>query len=144
KTAADLAPEGPGARRHRAAPHLGAIVGEMDDVAAERFAVHTGRIDRARHGADRGAGNRNRPHAQLVERLEHRDMGKPARTTGPERQRDAFHQAPAAQANDHAVAANGRTISALEAACPLVAVPSRTRPAMPCKIAAIRKKLYAK
>ena len=38
---------------------------------------------------------------------------------------------PASRANDQAVAASGRTISALAGAYSLVAVPSRTRPTMP-------------
>ena len=40
-----------------------------------------------------------------------------------------------------AVAASGRIISALAGAWSLVAVPSRTRPIIPCRIAAMRKKL---
>ena len=45
------------------------------------------------------------------------------------------------RANSQAFSANGRIISALAGANSLVAVPSRTRPMMPCKMAAIRKKL---
>ena len=40
-----------------------------------------------------------------------------------------------------AFAASGRTSGAMAAAFSLVAVPSRTRPTMPCRIAASRKKL---
>ena len=141
KSPPNMSADGAGARQHQAAPHLGAIVGEVDDVATDRLAAHAGRVDGARHGADRGARDRDRPDAQFVERLEHRDMGKPARAAAAEREREALHQAPAARANDHAVAASGRTIRARAAACSLVAVPSRTRPAMPCRIAAMRKKL---
>src|SRR5262249_2957032 len=118
----------------------GGVGGKATDVAADRLPAHPRAIERAGHGADRGARNCNGPDAQLVERLEHRDMRESARAAGTERKRQAFHQAPA-PANDHATVASGRTMSALAAACSLVAVPSRTRPAMPCRIAAIRKKL---
>ena len=47
----------------------------------------------------------------------------------------------ASRANSQALSASGRTISALAGANSDVAVPSRTRPMMPCKIAAMRKKL---
>ena len=50
-------------------------------------------------------------------------------------------RAPACRANSHALSASGRIISALAGANSLVAVPSRTRPMMPCKMAAMRKKL---
>src|SRR6185437_8981027 len=50
-------------------------------------------------------------------------------------------RAPASRANSHALSASGRIISALAGANSLVAVPSRTRPMMPCKMAAMRKKL---
>ena len=49
--------------------------------------------------------------------------------------------APVLTANSQAFAASGRTSVALAAATALVAVPSRTRPTMPCRIAAMRKKL---
>ena len=47
----------------------------------------------------------------------------------------------ACRANSHALVASGRIISALAGANSDVAVPSRTRPIMPCKMAAMRKKL---
>src|SRR5690606_10168024 len=49
--------------------------------------------------------------------------------------------APARRAKRIAVSASGRTASARAAACWFAAVPSRTRPTMPCTIAASRKKL---
>src|ERR1700722_11229336 len=50
-------------------------------------------------------------------------------------------RAPASLANSQALSASGRIISALAGANSDVAVPSRTRPIMPCKMAAMRKKL---
>jgi len=50
-------------------------------------------------------------------------------------------QEPAACANSQALAASGCTICARAGAFALAAVPSRTRPMMPCRIAASRKKL---
>ena len=47
------------------------------------------RIGRADDGADRGAGNGDRPKLHLVERLEHRDMREAARPAPAERKRDA-------------------------------------------------------
>src|SRR5260370_1000265 len=77
---------------------------------------------------------------ELVERRDHGDMGEPARPAAAEREREGLH-APASCANRHAVAASGATMAALAGAYSLVAVPSRTRPTMPWKIAARRKKL---
>ena len=113
----------------------------MDGVAAHLAAAHAGGIARADDGADRGAGDGDGLHAHLVERLGHDDMGEAARPAAAERQRDGLHLAPASRAKRQAVSASGRTICALAGACSLVAVPSRTRPAMPCRIAAMRKKL---
>ena len=113
----------------------------MDGVAAHLAAAHAGGIARADERADRGAGDGDRLDAHLVERLGHDDMGEAARPAAAERQRHGFHFAPASRAKRQAVSASGRTICALAAACSLVAVPSRTRPAMPCRIAAMRKKL---
>src|SRR5262249_8918630 len=97
--------------------------------------------------ADRTAGDRDRPHADLVERLHDGDVGKPARAAAAERKRQRLrraaprHLAPAARANSHAFAAIGRTICARVGANSLVAVPSRSRPTMPWMIAVMRKKL---
>src|SRR5579883_967285 len=111
----------------------------MTDISA----AHSRRIGRADEGADRCAGNGCRLHTHVVERLEYRDVGEPTRTTAPERQREAPH-APAWRAKSQALAASGATSAALAAANVLVAVPSRTRPAIPWRMAAMRKKLYAK
>src|SRR4029079_5517535 len=112
--------------------------------AAHLAAAHTGSIAGPDDGPDRGAGDRHRLDAHLTERLGDDDMGKPPRTAAAKRQRDGFHLAPASRAKRQAVSASGRTICALAGACSLVAVPSRTRPAMPCRIAAMGKKLYAR
>ncbi len=117
-----------------------AIMRQRDDVAADVLAAHAGGISRANQRADRGAGDSGGFYAQIVERLDHRDMRQPARAAAAERERKRLH-APACRANSQALAASGRTNSALAAAKALVAVPSRTRPAMPCRIAARRKKL---
>src|SRR5262249_31133772 len=134
------------ARRHHAAQHLAAIMCEPDQVAPHGPATQAGRIAGPDHRADRGARDRGRLHAHLIERLDDRDVRKPARAAGAERQRKALcfpsrHVAPAWRANSQAVAASGRTIWARAGAFSLVAVPSRTRPTMPCRIAARRKKL---
>ncbi len=50
--------------------------------------------------------------------------------------------APARSAKYHARCASGRTASAFDAAFALAAVPSRTRPTMPWRMPAMRKKLY--
>ena len=50
-------------------------------------ARHAGGIVRADHGADRGAGDRGRTYAQLVEHFEHRDMGDAAGAAAAERDR---------------------------------------------------------
>ena len=118
-----------GACGHDPAPYLGRIVGEAEHVVAQRPAGHAGGIGRAGDRADRGAGDRRRHEPELVERLEHGDVGEPAGAAGPEREGEALHRA--SQANAQAVAASGRTIAALAGACSLVAVPSRTRPTMP-------------
>ena len=60
-----------------------------------------------------------------------------------ESERKALHAAVSC-ANCQALAASGRTMAAMPIAFSLVAVPSRTRPAMPCRMAAMRKKLYAR
>ena len=123
------------------AEQSGAIPRQRRDMCADLLAAHAGGIGRAEKGADRGAGNRNRTDAHVVERFHHRDMRQPARAAAAERQSYGFHRAPASCAKRHAVAASGRIMSALAGAWSLVAVPSRTRPMMPCRIAAIRKKL---
>jgi hypothetical protein len=56
------------------------------------------------------------------------------------REREALHDGPASRANAHALSASGCTISAIAAAFSFVAVPSRTRPTMPWRMAASRKK----
>ena len=76
-----------GARRHEAREDADAVMGERDDVAADRLAAHAGRIAGADQRPERGAGNRRRPQTQFVERLDHRHMGKRARPAHAERQR---------------------------------------------------------
>ena len=137
------------ARRHHAAQHLAAVMRERKEMPPHRAAGEPRRIAGADHRADRGAGDHRGLHAHLVERLDDRDVGDPARAAGAEREREGFHLsltlrihlAPACCANSQAVAASGRTICARAGAFSLVAVPSRTRPTMPCRIAARRKKL---
>jgi len=116
---------------------------ECDRVAAHVAARHAGRIAGADERADRRAGERHRPHPELVERLDHGDMRDAARAAAAKRERKTFHAAISC-ANCQALAASGRTMAAMPAAFSLVAVPSRTRPAMPCRMAARRKKLYAR
>ena len=129
-------------------PHcLAAVVGEADDMAADVLAAHSRRIRGTDKSADRGAGDGGRLHAHLVERLDYRDMRQPARAAATEREREGFHlryrlkRPPPGARNPSALAASGRTRLAFAAATVLVAVPSRTRPTMPCRIAARRKKL---
>src|SRR5882757_9379659 len=116
---------------------------ERGRVAAHVAARHAGRIAGADERTDRGAGDRDRPHSELVERLDHGDMRDAACAAAAERERKAFHAAVSC-ANCQALAASGLTMAAMLAAFSLVAVPSRTRPAMPCMMAATRKKLYAR
>ena len=80
-----------GARRHQAAPRPAPVVSEGDDVVADVLAAHAGGIGRANQRTDRGAGDRGRLDAHLVERLDHGDMGKPARAAAAERQGKSFH-----------------------------------------------------
>src|SRR5215472_2946295 len=129
-----------GARRHQAAPRLAPVVREGDDVVTDVLTAHARGVSGPNERADRGAGDRGRLHAHLVERLDNRDMGEPARAAAAKCQGKTFH-APAWEANSKALAASGRTSCALLAASALVAVPSRTLPAIPCIIAARRKKL---
>ena len=129
-----------GACGHQPAPRFAPIVREADDVVADILAAHACGIGGADERADRGAGDHSRPHAHLVERFDDRDMGEPARTAAAKRQSKRFH-APAWEANSKALAARGRTSCALPPARALDAVPSRTLPAIPCMIAARRKKL---
>src|SRR5262249_1821134 len=122
--------------------HFGAIMREIDGVVADVLAAHTRGIACPNNRTDRGAGDRNRLDPQFVERLEDGNMRIAACAAATQCQGHAFrHAAPAWRANPSAVSASGPTICARTAACSLVAVPSRTRPAMPCKIAARRKKL---
>ena len=114
---------------------------EGDGVVADVTPAHARRIGGADQRADRGAGDRGGFYPHLVQRFDHRDVGEPAGAAAAEREREGFFHAPACSANSHALAASGRTISAFAAANALVAVPSRTRPTMPCRIAARRKKL---
>ena len=134
--------EGAGARRDEAAKDLGAVMRQHDDEAADLLAGHPRRIGGADQRADRGAGDGGGPRTHLVERFEHGDMREPARAAAAERKGKASaHRAPASRANSQASTASGRTSGAMAAAVSLVAVPSRTRPTMPCRIAARRKKL---
>src|SRR4029077_15341468 len=123
-----------GTRGDEPARDLATVMRERDDVAAELLAAHAGGVSRADERADRGAGDGGGFYAQFVERLEHRNMREPARAAAAKRQRKRLH-APPGRANPQALAASGRTISALAAAKALVAVPSRTRPTMPWRIA---------
>ena len=131
-----------GARGDEPAEHVRAVVGEPDDEATDLLARHPGGIGGADQRADRRAGDGDGLPAHFVERFEHRDMREPARAAAAKREREALrHRAPASRAKSQAVAASGRTSGAMAAAVSLVAVPSRTRPTMPCRIAARRKKL---
>src|SRR5262249_7968076 len=119
-------------RRNQAPKHFGAIVRERYDEAAYFAPRHAGSIGSADQRAARAPGNDDRFAAELVERLEHRDMREPARAATAERKRKALaHCAPAAGGNSRALAASGRTSGAIARAFLLVAVPSRTRPTMP-------------
>jgi hypothetical protein len=104
------------------------------------LAAHACGISSADQCTDRCAGDRGRLQPHVVERLKHRNVGEAARAATTERERERFH-APACTAKSQAFAAKAGTSAPLAAAKALVAVPSRTRPAMPCKIAAMRKKL---
>src|SRR5262249_54809749 len=132
--------EGAGAGRDQATEDLGAVVGEREDEAANILARHAGGIGGPDQRADRGAGDGGGFAAHLVDRLEHRDMREPARATAAQCKREALaHRAPASRAYCQALTASGRTSGAIAAAVSLVAVPSRTRPTMPCRMAASRK-----
>src|SRR5262249_56140340 len=135
----------------RAGDGFGAGVRGRDHGAADRLAGEAGRIGDPDRGADGTAGNRDRTDADLVERLDDDDVGKPACPAAAERKAERLardlgpsargHLAPAARANSQAFAAIGRTICARAGATSLVALPSRTRPTMPWIIAVMRKKL---
>src|SRR4029453_5362288 len=100
------------------------------------------RIGGADQSADRGAGDGGGLLAHVVERFQHRDGGDPAPPAAAEPKGETLrHRAPASRANSQALTASGRTSGAMAAPVSLVAVPSRTRPTMPWKIAARRKKL---
>src|SRR5262249_60427837 len=128
-----------------------ARVRERDHVAADCLAGEASRIGGPDRRADGTAGNRDRTDADLVERLDDDDVGKPACPAAAERKAERLaralgpsargHLAPAARANSQAFAAIGRTICARAGATSLVALPSRTRPTMPWIIAVMRKKL---
>src|SRR5262249_48732216 len=140
--------ESAGSRGNQPAPDLAATVGERDHVASEIPAGQTGGVGSPDQRADRGAGDRDRLGPDLVERLEHGDVREAAGPAATERERNALagrrdlaHCAPASRAKAQALTASGCTSGAMAAAFSLVAVPSRTRPTMPCRIAARRKKL---
>ena len=88
---------------------------DPEHVAADVVPAHARGISRADQRADRSPGNGRRLDAHVVERLDHRDVGEPARAAGAERECEGFH-APAATAKLHAFAASGPTISAFAAA----------------------------
>ena len=117
-----------GARLHQAAPDFAGPVRQRDDVAADVLAAHSRGISRADQRADRGAGDGDRPDAHLVERLDHRDMGKPARAAAAEREREGFHAAGASRARP------GGRIPTLwrRAAAPAWPSPQRAR-WLPCR-----------
>src|SRR4051794_1799533 len=129
--------------RHDKAPEdLRTIVNELDDKPANLGAGHASGIGGAEKRADGAAGNGSGPESQLVERFEYSNMRQPARAATAERKSEALaHRAPASRANSHAFSASGRTSGAIALASSLVAVPSRARPTMPCRMAASRKKL---
>src|SRR5262249_24117910 len=120
------------------------VMGDAEHVAADVLACHPSGIGGTDERASRCPGNDDRLDSQFVEGFEHGNMREAARSAGAKCAGDRFHRAPASKANDQALAGSGRTSSALDAACSLVAVPSRTRPTMPWRIAASRKKLYAR
>ena len=132
----------PRAARDQAAEDFAAIVRERQHEAANIPRRHPGGIGRTEQRADRAAGDDGRLSAQLVEGFEDGDMRDPARAASAQGKREApAHPAPAWRANSHALHASGRTSGAMASAFSLVAVPSRTRPTIPCRIAARRKKL---
>ena len=80
-----------GARGNEAAPDFARVMGDGDDVAADVLGAHAGRIGGADQRADRGAGDGGGLDAHLVERLEHRDMGKAAGAAAAEREGETLH-----------------------------------------------------
>ena len=59
-------------------------------VGAQLRAREARGISGADDGADRGAGDGDRPHAQVVERFEHADMRKAARAAAAKGERDGL------------------------------------------------------
>ena len=130
------------ARREQPPEDVAAVVRERDDGAADLLAAHAGGIGRA--DAPRRSRCRRSPTGRtpISSSASSTAICASARAPPPpSASATRFHRAPASRAKRQAVSASGRTICALAGACSLVAVPSRTRPAMPCRIAAMRKKL---
>src|SRR5690349_10495979 len=105
-----------------------------------------GRNARSISGADQraktAAGDDRGLDSHLVEDFKHGNMGETARRATAKREADPRGaHAPALFAKNQAVSAKGRTSLAMRRASRLAAVPSRTRPTMPWRMAAIRKKL---
>ena len=73
----------PRAGAHHPPHHVGAVVRHVDGVAPHLAAAHAGGIARADDRADRGAGDGDRLHAHLVQRLEHRQFARAPRAPPP-------------------------------------------------------------
>src|SRR6516164_2151563 len=80
-----------GARLDESAHGFAPVMREPDDVMADIFAAHAGRVGCRNERAKRGAGDRCGFYAQLIERLDDCDMGKAARATTAERERKGLH-----------------------------------------------------
>jgi hypothetical protein len=112
----------------------------LDGVAAHLAAAHAGGVAGADDRADRRAGDGDRLHPHLVQRLGDDDVGEAARPAAAERQCDRLHRAPASreapgrlrQRPHHLRLGRGVLVGRGAVA---------NAPAMPCRIAAMRKKL---
>src|SRR5262245_19143872 len=114
-------------------------------IIADVLGREAGGIGSSDHRAEAAAGDDRRLDPHFIEDFEHGDMGEAARRAAAEGKADLRRaHAPASLAKCQAVSAKGRTSPAMRRALRLAAVPSRTRPTMPCRMAAIRKKLYAR
>ena len=65
-----------------------ALAQRLLGVGADELGRQPGGIGGTEDGADRGAGDDLGLEAQLVEHLQHQDVGEPARPAAPQRQRD--------------------------------------------------------
>src|SRR5947207_1338474 len=114
--------------------HLGALAN-----VARRNARSIGSADQR---SDAAARDDRRLDAKFVEDLKQQNMGKSPGTAAAESKTDfGGAQAPASLAKVKPVSARGFTCVPISAALTLAEVPSRTRPAIPWRMAARRKKL---